>query len=387
MHLPIAVPPVYLHRINFQLPYTFQYRLFKVYSSRGSRTRKIFPFQIILKLKLSHCFREQGGGRENSNNNSESCESSNPPSLFPFTNSTLPLPPIVSIILRFLQIRPSSHSTSRDRGRPFERRIACGGRQRAEAVVAWVAARGYPSQPTEESRSLSGGATRSTVLNQRSSFLQSEREAGRERCDRLAFHARFSSSRRHRLLLFPRSFVRSFLRSFSIRVKICLGPEGLASRFIGQKRREREGQGGWRRIITRWRRGGIYLHSTYNIFEQQLQGDKVPCCSLATVNATLDLREIGDGIRRITWSRFVWMEYMKYCTNGVEIFSSRFFILLLRMFESSWEQSVVFQFLLIHKEWLTIFLIIVLNKKREIYFIIDILTLSDFPIKQLQSII
>lgn len=211
MHLPIAVPPVYLHRINFQLPYTFQYRLFKVYSSRGSRTRKIFPFQIILKLKLSHCFREQGGGRENSNNNSESCESSNPPSLFPFTNSTLPLPPIVSIILRFLQIRPSSHSTSRDRGRPFERRIACGGRQRAEAVVAWVAARGYPSQPTEESRSLSGGATRSTVLNQRSSFLQSEREAGRERCDRLAFHARFSSSRRHRLLLFPRSFVRSFI--------------------------------------------------------------------------------------------------------------------------------------------------------------------------------
>lgn len=207
MHLP----PVYLHRINFQLPYTFQYRLFKVYSSRGSRTRKIFPFQIILKLKLSHCFREQGGGRENSNNNSESCESSNPPSLFPFTNSTLPLPPIVSIILRFLQIRPSSHSTSRDRGRPFERRIACGGRQRAEAVVAWVAARGYPSQPTEESRSLSGGATRSTVLNQRSSFLQSEREAGRERCDRLAFHARFSSSRRHRLLLFPRSFVRSFV--------------------------------------------------------------------------------------------------------------------------------------------------------------------------------
>lgn len=29
---------------------------------------KIFPFQIILKLKLSHCFRKQG--RENLNNNS-----------------------------------------------------------------------------------------------------------------------------------------------------------------------------------------------------------------------------------------------------------------------------------------------------------------------------
>lgn len=113
-----------------------------------------------------------------------------------------------------LQIhQPICYSTrSRD---PRSRTSVRGGlrRQRAEAVVAWVAARGYPSQPTEESRSLSGGATRSTVLNQQF-LLPSERERSRPRTLRpFAFHARFSSSRR--LLLFPRSFDRSFVRSRS----------------------------------------------------------------------------------------------------------------------------------------------------------------------------
>lgn len=164
-----------------------------------------------------------------------------------------------------LQIhQPICYSTrSRD---PRSRTSVRGGlrRQRAEAVVAWVAARGYPSQPTEESRSLSGGATRSTVLNQQF-LLPSERERSRPRTLRpFAFHARFSSSRR--LLLFPRSFDRSFVLDPRENLPD-LGPERDARRFIGSGRKRGTREGGWRRIIIQWRRGG-YLHSTYNIFEQ-----------------------------------------------------------------------------------------------------------------------
>lgn len=140
-------------------------------------------------------------------------------------------------------------------------------RQRAEAVVAWVAARGYPSQPAEESRSLSGGATRSTVLDQRSSFLQSEREAGRERCDRCVPRAILVVATPSPPSFSPRSFVRSFIRSFSIRVKICQTSGTRGTPAVSSARREREGH---EKVVGSSFNGGegAYLHSTYNIFEQ-----------------------------------------------------------------------------------------------------------------------
>lgn len=102
---------------------------------------KIFPFQIILKLKLSHCFRKQG--RENLNNNSTAanlqflyfstyCESPPPLSLSP-DSSTILRSPISSnspIIVRSIPLEPLLARESRD---PRSRTSVRGG-LRAEAA-------------------------------------------------------------------------------------------------------------------------------------------------------------------------------------------------------------------------------------------------------------
>lgn len=101
---------------------------------------KIFPFQIILKLKLSHCFRKQG--RENLNNNSTaanlqfllsiSLRIAPPLSLSP-DSSTILRSPISSnspIIIRSIPLEPLLAGESRD---PRSRTSVRGG-LRAEAA-------------------------------------------------------------------------------------------------------------------------------------------------------------------------------------------------------------------------------------------------------------
>lgn len=101
---------------------------------------KIFPFQIILKLKLSHCFRKQG--RENLNNNSTaanlqfllsiSLRIAPPLSLSP-DSSTILRSPISSnspIIVRSIPLEPLLARESRD---PRSRTSVRGG-LRAEAA-------------------------------------------------------------------------------------------------------------------------------------------------------------------------------------------------------------------------------------------------------------
>lgn len=101
---------------------------------------KIFPFQIILKLKLSHCFRKQG--RENLNNNSTaanlqfllsiSLRIAPPLSLSPDSSTILrsPISSNSSIIVRSIPLEPLLARESRD---PRSRTSVRGG-LRAEAA-------------------------------------------------------------------------------------------------------------------------------------------------------------------------------------------------------------------------------------------------------------
>lgn len=106
-----------------------------------------------------------------------------------------PTRPAVCLNSRVIRYSCVSLDRQSDRGHPLE--ADCGGSARRQRAVAWVAARGCPRpsqhRKNRESRSLSRGATRSTVPNRRFLRLSEwERDQRRER-DRVALLARFSS--------------------------------------------------------------------------------------------------------------------------------------------------------------------------------------------------
>lgn len=187
------------------------------------------------------------------------------------TNHSLPsLPSNLSVILRLFDREESSNTSAdlllareiRDRGHPLE--ADCGGSERRQ----W--SRGSPLEVTLPNQRKNRDPSREVprdrqFLTNSSSFLQSEREAGRERCDRLR-STRDSRRRDASFFFLDRSIDRSFVLDPRENLPD-LGPERDARRFIGSGRKRGTREGGWRRIIIQWRRGG-YLHSTYNIFEQ-----------------------------------------------------------------------------------------------------------------------
>lgn len=187
------------------------------------------------------------------------------------TNHSLPsLPSNLSVILRLFDREESSNTSAdlllareiRDRGHPLE--ADCGGSERRQ----W--SRGSPLEVTLPNQRKNRDPSREVprdrqFLTNSSSFLQSEREAGRERCDRLR-STRDSRRRDASFFFLDRSIDRSFVLDPRENLPD-LGSERDARRFIGSGRKRGTREGGWRRIIIQWRRGG-YLHSTYNIFEQ-----------------------------------------------------------------------------------------------------------------------
>lgn len=205
------------------------------------------------------------------------CESSNPSLYFStyllYYESLPPLSPLQFIchpsIVRsgriFKYISRSATllaRETRDRGHPLE--ADCGGSERRQ----W--SRGSPLEVTLPNQRKNRDPSREVprdrqFLTNSSSFLQSEREAGRERCDRLR-STRDSRRRDASFFFLDRSIDRSFVLDPRENLPD-LGPERDARRFIGSGRKRGTREGGWRRIIIQWRRGG-YLHSTYNIFEQ-----------------------------------------------------------------------------------------------------------------------
>lgn len=240
MHLPIVDPSfIYINSKPFN---TINYLKF---TRAAALHLPRYPSQIILKLKLSRTLFSKF--------ELTIIESSSPPN-----------PPLDSSI-KFDRSIAAARSRG-DRGHPLE--ADCGGSERRQWSRGSLLEVTLPNQRKNRDPSREVPRDRQFLTNVPPSFRAREKPAENAT---VAFHARFSSSRRHRLLLFPRP-VRSFVR------------ENLADLRDARRlpaRREREGhEGGW--IIIRSRRGG-YLHSTYNIFEQWLQGDKVPCCSLATV--------------------------------------------------------------------------------------------------------
>lgn len=158
------------------------------------------------------------------------------------TNHSLPsLPSNLSVILRLFDREESSNTSAdlllareiRDRGHPLE--ADCGGSERRQ----W--SRGSPLEVTLPNQRKNRDPSREVprdrqFLTNSSSFLQSEREAGRERCDRL--RSTRDSRRRDASFFF---LDRSIVRSFSIRVKICQTWDQRGTLAVLSARGEREG--------------------------------------------------------------------------------------------------------------------------------------------------
>lgn len=176
------------------------------------------------------------------------CESSNPSLYFStyllYYESLPPLSPLQFIchpsIVRsgriFKYISRSATllaRETRDRGHPLE--ADCGGSERRQ----W--SRGSPLEVTLPNQRKNRDPSREVprdrqFLTNSSSFLQSEREAGRERCDRL--RSTRDSRRRDASFFF---LDRSIVRSFSIRVKICQTWDQRGTLAVLSARGEREG--------------------------------------------------------------------------------------------------------------------------------------------------